>query len=435
MALSLGLAPSPLRRPQPERYKRDRVYNTLWGVPRRLEEMQAYSALLCVDALLATLVSLPLRTAAAAVRLLRSGGSARREATEQLLSDGVLVGIFGVTVWVLYRQDVGAIYHFIRSQEIVKLYVLFSVLEICDKLLCSFGADMLEALASSAASLAELPEGGTLGAFCLDVFLLTASVLAHSLVLLTQAITLSVAVNSHSNAALAVLISSNFQEVKGYVFKRMDAGKVGMLACQDAVERAHLTVHLLFMCAQHVEASRSVRAGLAAARLRAAAPAVLLCEPLIDVLKHAFMAKFNDIRPEVYGDVLRELAQRARRVQPHQAHLVLGFVPMAPAALLLRALPPAAQAVGCGGLWGAAGALLLLLMGKVATGVLSRRAAACILRAEHLQPREAQVERQGVPVLQAPPAGPHSRGAAATPRFYGAASPGRREQAHKRHGA
>jgi len=27
------------------------------------------------------------------------------QATEQLFSDGVLVGIFGVTLWVLYRQD------------------------------------------------------------------------------------------------------------------------------------------------------------------------------------------------------------------------------------------------------------------------------------------------------------------------------------------
>jgi hypothetical protein len=40
--------------------------------------------------------------------------------------------------------DVSIIYHFIRGQEVVKLYVLFSVLEICDKLLYSFGADMLE---------------------------------------------------------------------------------------------------------------------------------------------------------------------------------------------------------------------------------------------------------------------------------------------------
>ena len=40
--------------------------------------------------------------------------------------------------------DVSIIYHFIRGQEVIKLYVLFSVLEICDKLLYSFGADMLE---------------------------------------------------------------------------------------------------------------------------------------------------------------------------------------------------------------------------------------------------------------------------------------------------
>ena len=47
--------------------------------------------------------------------------------------------------------DVSIIYHFIRGQEVVKLYVLFSVLEICDKLLYSFGADMLEGALCSAA--------------------------------------------------------------------------------------------------------------------------------------------------------------------------------------------------------------------------------------------------------------------------------------------
>ena len=53
------------------------------------------------------------------------------------------------------------IYHFIRGQEVIKLYVLFSVLEICDKLLYSFGADMLEgARPSTPASQSGTPASG-----------------------------------------------------------------------------------------------------------------------------------------------------------------------------------------------------------------------------------------------------------------------------------
>jgi len=432
------------------------VYNTLWGVPRRLEEMQAYSALLCADALLATLITVPIRSACAAVRLIASWltpqSSAlssnaqqrdastcarQRQLTETVLIEGVLVAIFVVSVAVLYRQDVSVIYHSIRSQEVVKLYALFSVLELCDKLLCSFGADILEALATSAAGVAAhlaAPRTANtaalrtaVGDYLLDGALLTASVLAHSLVLLTAAITLGCAANSHaSGTLLAVLLSSNFQEVKGYVFKRMNAGKVSELVCQDAVERAHLAVLLLFLACQHVEVQRSLTAGLGDSRLRTACCAVLVCEPLVDVLKHAFMAKFNDIGPAVYAQVKHQLATRAMRVQAHQAHLVLGFVPMAPAALLLRALPPAAAAAGLGAWRHAFAALLLCVVAKLATGVATRRVTAAIIHAHVAHVNESSGHgnhysgefdsrgadhRRGLP-LAAP---------MATPKFYGAA--------------
>jgi hypothetical protein len=107
----LGLAPLPLRRPAPDRYKRERVFNTLWGVPRRLEEAQAYAVLVCVDALLALLTTLPLRTAVGAARLaaaaLPGGGLARvarRHVTEQLLCDALWCAIFAATTAVLFRQ-------------------------------------------------------------------------------------------------------------------------------------------------------------------------------------------------------------------------------------------------------------------------------------------------------------------------------------------
>jgi hypothetical protein len=278
----------------------------------------------------------------------------------------------------------------------------------------------------------------------LDFALLGASVLAHSLVLLTQAITLNVAVNSHNNALLALLISSNFAEMKGYVFKRMDAAKVGQLACQDAVERVHLAACLAFVAAQAVE-NGGANAGGIAPPLRAAAPLILACEVLIDVMKHAFMAKFNDIRPESYSDVLRELARRATRVQAHQSHLVLGFVPIAPAALLLRALPrAAAAAVGAGGggktgaVAAAAAATVAALGAKVVCGLLARRLALAIVRdgaaAAAVPPPAGGSEAGWQPAAPAREAAfalpPPPPPAAATPRFWGCASP---TKPHRKH--
>jgi hypothetical protein len=120
LSSELGLT-APPRRPAPDRYKRERVYNTLWGVPRRLEEMQAYSVLVCVDALLALVTTLPLRAAVGAWRLARRprgggggggagalGGAQLRHVTEQLLCDVLWCAIFAVTTAVLYRQGARA---------------------------------------------------------------------------------------------------------------------------------------------------------------------------------------------------------------------------------------------------------------------------------------------------------------------------------------
>ncbi|KAH9459677.1 hypothetical protein Pst134EB_007907 [Puccinia striiformis f. sp. tritici] len=39
-------------------------------------------------------------------------------------------------------------YHSVRGQETIKLYVIFNVLEIADRLCCSFGQDILDSLFS-----------------------------------------------------------------------------------------------------------------------------------------------------------------------------------------------------------------------------------------------------------------------------------------------
>lgn len=53
-----------------------------------------------------------------------------------------------ITCTVMWSLDPSRIYHSIRGQAVLKLYVVFNVLEICDKLCCSVGVDILDALFS-----------------------------------------------------------------------------------------------------------------------------------------------------------------------------------------------------------------------------------------------------------------------------------------------
>ncbi len=53
----------------------------------------------------------------------------------------------------------------------------------------------------------------------------------HSLVLLYQMITLNVAINSGTGALITLLISNQFVELKGAVFKRYSKENLFQIAC------------------------------------------------------------------------------------------------------------------------------------------------------------------------------------------------------------
>lgn len=42
--------------------------------------------------------------------------------------------------------DTSVIYHVVRGQAVIKLYIFFNMLEVADKLFSSFGQDILDAL-------------------------------------------------------------------------------------------------------------------------------------------------------------------------------------------------------------------------------------------------------------------------------------------------
>ena len=76
---------------------------------------------------------------------------------------------------------------------------------------------------------------------------------------------------------------------------------------------------------------------------------VLGSEVGVDVFKHAFVSKFNGLRPRVYRGFFRQLCrEHVKLTQSYKLHRVVGFVPLAPAAVLLARCPGLYRTFGAG---------------------------------------------------------------------------------------
>lgn len=234
---------------------------------------------------------------------------------------------------ILGRFDASRMYHSIRGQAAIKLYVIYNVLEVCDRLFSAIGQDVLECLFSK--ECLERKENGRsklwrpFWLFCLALFYN----LVHAMALFYQVITLNVAVNSYSNALLTLLMSNQFVEIKSTVFKKFEKDNLFQLTCADIVERFQLWLMLTIIAARNVietgglslPLSDDLSSGpsssatilpfsftlLSDYSLKLLTPFLLVLgsEALVDNLKHAYITKFNNTRPAIYGRFLDLLAK------------------------------------------------------------------------------------------------------------------------------
>ncbi|KAH0843912.1 hypothetical protein AYO21_08302 [Fonsecaea monophora] len=269
------------------------------------------------------------------------------------------------TCLILLRLDASRMYHWIRGQAAIKLYVIYNLLEVCDRLFSAIGQDVLECLFSKEA-LERKPDGHSkvLRPFWLFVLALVYTVI-HSTALFYQVITLNVAVNSYSNALITLLLSNQFVEIKSTVFKKFEKENLFQLTCADVVERFQLWHMLVIIASRNIVETGGLSAGLnafvrASSAVAAAPPlttnsslpfisalppksvsstlpksftllpaavntitsyapavsqvlgpflAVLGSEMLVDWLKHAYINKFNNTRPAIYDRFLDVLAK------------------------------------------------------------------------------------------------------------------------------
>jgi hypothetical protein len=260
------------------------------------------------------------------------------------LLQGLLIAF---TTAFLMLFDASRMYHSIRGQAAIKLYVIYNVLEVFDRLFSALGQDVLECLFSKE-TLERDERGRSKIIRPLWMFLLALVYnVVHAAALFYQVVTLNVAVNSYSNALLTLLMSNQFVEIKGTVFKKFEKENLFQLTCADVVERFQLWLMLLIIALRNIVEVGGLTISLNSAFSSPSTPTdtfspnatgipltsgfvipkaftlmpkwtgevlgpfliVLGSEALVDWCKHAYITKFNNVKPNIYGRFLDVLAK------------------------------------------------------------------------------------------------------------------------------
>ncbi|KAM7417207.1 hypothetical protein PAMA_017041 [Pampus argenteus] len=241
-------------------------------------------------------------------------------------------------------------YHLIRGQSVIKLYIIYNMLEVADRLFSSFGQDILDALYWTATEPKERKRDsiGVIPHFLMAVFY----VFLHAILIMVQASTLNVAFNSHNKSLLTIMMSNNFVEIKGSVFKKFEKNNLFQMSNSDIKERFTSYVLLLIVCLRNME-----QFSWNPDHLWVLFPdvfMVLTSEVAVDIIKHAFITKFNDITADVYSEYRASLAfdlvsSRQKNACTDYSDSVarrMGFIPLPLAVLLIRVVMSSVKVQG-----------------------------------------------------------------------------------------
>lgn len=294
-------------------------------IPIYLEKFMLFGLLVCFNSFLTLFTLVPLKICIIAYRAV---GELFNSTTRKfdvfaaklrfVKRDLTTLILIVISVYILGSPslEVSRLYHDIRGQAHIKLYVMFGVLEVTDKLLSSLGQEILAVLLG-------IPVTVTTPQNMTKLFLFFSLALfyscCHSYVLIYQTVSLHVAANSYSNALLTLLLSNQFAELKGAVFKKFEREGLFQVTMSDLTERFQLTIMLFVIALRNISQLGSTQLGLIPdswnswnkwiGAIFGPTVVVLGSEIFVDWVKHCFINKFNRIRPRIYDNFLYVLSQ------------------------------------------------------------------------------------------------------------------------------
>lgn len=290
-------------------YELEQLLN-MCKLPAKLEWVFLFSLLACLDCFMYYFTIIPLRLI---------NGLVRKKGYVEVAKEIKILLLILISSVLLLRVDTSRVYHRIKGQSEIKLYVMFQVLEMCDKMLSSISHNLL--------SLVLVPKGNDYSIKNVGLFFTTLLYLqAHTFVLMYQTIALNVAVNSYSNSLMTLLLSIQFAELKSSVFKRIDKEGLFQLTIADIVERFQLLLFLTITACRNLVANGNsisqilpnswrikITSSVVLSILYGPMVTVIGSELLVDWVKHGYVTKFNRIRPHTYDKFLYLLYQDHQR--------------------------------------------------------------------------------------------------------------------------
>ncbi|CAH3194359.1 unnamed protein product [Porites evermanni] len=336
--------------------KREKVY-TFMKIPREFEKLMVFGFMLCLDCFLFIFTFLPLRLIVACYKILtgllfcRTGfelsGSIAKFHLPRWLKWAVTDFQHLNSVWCSANLT-----YFIRNGNMTKMF-----LGIADRLFSSFGQDILDALFWTATEPKDRRREhiGIIPHFVMAVVY----VFFHAVLVLFQSICLNVAVNSHNKALLVIMVSNQFVELKGSVFKKFEKNNLFQMACSDIRERFHYLILVTIVTLRNLtEFNWNLE------HLYVICPylvAVVSSEYFVDWIKHAFITKFNNIPVEV-SIYIHSFYHQNERIQntdviftaAHVDHFDLvsrrmGFIPLPLGSLVIKVIAQSVKLHGVAG--------------------------------------------------------------------------------------
>lgn len=268
-------------------------------VPSQLEYLLNFGFFICVDSFLYILTVLPLKFLWS-ILLMGSSWTGKYRFHRRHFYTVIQVFIIYFTYRVvLVPISIGHLYHWIRGQAMLKLYVLIAIVEVFDRLMCCMGQDCLDSMYWNTT---RRPRSTRM---LVSVTVVMVYVICHTLILFVHVATLNVAINSADHALLTVLISGNFAEIKSTVFKKYNRPNLFKVTASDICERfklaLFLTLVLMLNLCQGMDWQMTIDYLTMCAYVWAA-------EILADWIKHSFITKFNFITSKVYPEYALLLA-------------------------------------------------------------------------------------------------------------------------------
>ncbi|KAH3686943.1 hypothetical protein WICPIJ_002104 [Wickerhamomyces pijperi] len=318
-------------------------------VPFHLERFITFGLLSSLNTFLRLLVILPFRLLIdfiSFITLIRSQFVAPgRVSANRSKANGVnvtFVSLIVISCYVGLSLDMSRIYHMIKAQSSMKLYMMFGVLELSEKLVSTVGQDLLNYLFN-----------GPSQSFFVSVAFYAASLaylIAHTVILIYQTITLNIAANSYSNTLTTMLLSMQFSEIKSSVLKKIDKEGLFQTSCSDITERFQLLLMLFVIMLRNLpqfltdlnsdsigilpdSSFKHSSIGLLGVLV---GPTILVIgsELVVDWVKHAYLTKFNKITPSttynrysqiLSTDIISTFKSTHSRSQPQTTGLSLGI--------------------------------------------------------------------------------------------------------------